>query len=129
MYSSTGIFKLYTDGGRKGFKSFGVSHQKRVEGKAGCLNMFLNLLSLFTLADAFEIASFARVSDTVGQFTASLASEDNFGSAVVGLGDLNGDDVVDVAVGASQISDGGSMKVACTYCSSPLQTRCCHTSA
>ncbi len=49
-----------------------------------------------------------KISDTEGNFTATLDDSDNFGSAVAGLGDLNGDNILDIAVGAPLDDDGGS---------------------
>jgi hypothetical protein len=49
-----------------------------------------------------------KISDTEGNFTATLDDNDNFGSAVAGLGDLNGDSILDIAVGAPLDDDGGS---------------------
>ncbi|MCA9074995.1 MAG: FG-GAP repeat protein [Planctomycetaceae bacterium] len=49
-----------------------------------------------------EVTSFTKISDTAGGFTAMLESGDEFGSSVTNLGDLNGDGVNDLAVGASR---------------------------
>ncbi len=49
-----------------------------------------------------------KISDNDGNFDGNLNSDDHFGSAVAGIGDLNGDGVPDLAVGANQDSDGGS---------------------
>jgi hypothetical protein len=49
-----------------------------------------------------------KISDTEGNFTAALDDNDNFGSAVASLGDLNGDNILDIAVGAPLDDDGGS---------------------
>ncbi|MGD2161166.1 MAG: integrin alpha, partial [Gammaproteobacteria bacterium] len=49
-----------------------------------------------------------KISDTEGNFTATLDDNDNFGSAVAGLGDLNGDNILDIAVGAPLDDDGGN---------------------
>jgi len=49
-----------------------------------------------------------KISDSVGNLDGNLDSDDRFGSAVAGIGDLNGDGVPDLAVGANQDSDGGS---------------------
>jgi hypothetical protein len=49
-----------------------------------------------------------KISATEGNFTASLDDNDNFGSAVAGLGDLNGDNILDIAVGAPLDDDGGN---------------------
>ena len=41
-----------------------------------------------------------KISDTKGGFLGNLDASDNFGSAVAALGDMNGDGVEDIAVGA-----------------------------
>lgn len=46
-----------------------------------------------------------KISDTQGNFTGALTNIDNFGWSVASLGDLDGDNVTDVAVGA-QLSGG-----------------------
>lgn len=49
-----------------------------------------------------------KVSDTQGGFTGVLSNGDRFGSAVCSLGDLDGDGVEDLAVGAPGDDGGGS---------------------
>jgi hypothetical protein len=49
-----------------------------------------------------------KISETEGNFTAALDDNDNFGSAVASLGDLNGDSILDIAVGAPLDDDGGT---------------------
>ena len=49
-----------------------------------------------------------KISDSDGNFGGNLDNDDHFGSAVAGIGDLNGDGVNDLAVGAAQDDDGGS---------------------
>ncbi|MEZ6144006.1 MAG: integrin alpha [Planctomycetaceae bacterium] len=51
---------------------------------------------------------FQKISDTQGSFTALLNDTDHFGASVVSLGDLDGDGVTDIAVGARLDDDGGS---------------------
>lgn len=49
-----------------------------------------------------------KISDTQGGFGGGLANGDQFGGAAANLGDLDGDGVRDVAVGAYADDDGGS---------------------
>ncbi len=48
-----------------------------------------------------------KISDLTGGFATALDSNDWFGTAVAGLGDVDGDGVVDLAVGAGADDDGG----------------------
>ena len=68
-------------------------------GRGGVYILFLTVSG--------TVLSHARISDTAGELTAIFADYDFFGSAVAGLGDLNGDGVVDLAVGATGVDDGG----------------------
>ena len=47
------------------------------------------------------VKSEQKISDTAGGFTGGLENADRFGSSVISIGDLNGDGVSDLAVGAS----------------------------
>ncbi|HSH05600.1 MAG TPA: integrin alpha, partial [Anaerolineae bacterium] len=49
-----------------------------------------------------------KISDIQGGFTGVLMNEDKFGVAVGQIGDLNGDGIVDIAVGAYGDDEGGS---------------------
>ena len=48
-----------------------------------------------------------KISDTQGGFTGTLDDNDRFGISVASLGDLDGDGVGDLAVGAHYDDDGG----------------------
>ena len=54
-----------------------------------------------------RVKSHQKISDTQGGFTGELGRFDYFGSSLSSLGDLDGDGVVDLAVGASYDDDGG----------------------
>ena len=54
------------------------------------------------------VKSHAKISDTAGDFTAVLDNSDWFGSSVASLGDLDGNGVPDLAVGAYLDDDGGT---------------------
>ena len=60
------------------------------------------------LNDDGTVKSHQKISDTEGNFTGILADKDNFGHSVAALGDLDGDGVGDLAVGAVQDDDGGT---------------------
>ncbi|MCP4962436.1 MAG: hypothetical protein GY925_24595 [Actinomycetia bacterium] len=49
-----------------------------------------------------------KISSTTGGLTGPLDDTDQFGLSVAGVGDLNGDGIVDIAVGANRDDDGGS---------------------
>lgn len=62
---------------------------------------------LFLNADG-TVMSHQKISALSGGFTGALGFLDNFGNAVSNLGDLNGDGVADIAVGALNDDDGGT---------------------
>ncbi|MCH7703457.1 MAG: FG-GAP repeat protein, partial [Planctomycetes bacterium] len=53
------------------------------------------------------VKSHQKISDTQGGFTGALELEDLFGISVASLGDLDGDGVEDLAVGAPFVDEGG----------------------
>ncbi len=61
---------------------------------------------LFLDADG-TVESHQKISHTEGGFTGSLDQGDAFGSSVAALGDLDGDGIGDLAVGAPSDDDGG----------------------
>ncbi|MCZ6810938.1 MAG: hypothetical protein O7D97_02945 [Planctomycetota bacterium] len=61
---------------------------------------------LFLNADG-TVKSHQKISDTQGGFTGTLDNGDLFGTSVASLGDLDGDGVGDLAVGAYRDNDGG----------------------
>jgi hypothetical protein len=54
------------------------------------------------------VKSHQKISDTQGGFTGILSNSDHFGRSAASLGDLDGDGVDDLAVGAALDNDGGS---------------------
>ncbi|UCH84531.1 MAG: FG-GAP repeat protein, partial [Candidatus Latescibacterota bacterium] len=61
---------------------------------------------LFLEADR-TVKSYAKISDTAGYFWGRLDNNDAFGYSVESLGDLDGDGVEDLGVGAPNDDDGG----------------------
>lgn len=53
------------------------------------------------------VQSEQKISDTQGDFTGVLNTQDVFGTAVASIGDLNNDGINDIAVGAEYDGDGG----------------------
>ncbi|MCH7574705.1 MAG: FG-GAP repeat protein [Candidatus Marinimicrobia bacterium] len=56
------------------------------------------------------VSSFQKISDTAGNFTAILDNSDRFGVSTAALGDLDGDGIADIAVGADYDDDGGTQR-------------------
>ena len=62
--------------------------------------------ALAQVASDGTVGSFQKISDTEGGFAGTLDDGDRFGTSVASLGDLDGDSVTDVAVGAIFDDDG-----------------------
>ena len=61
------------------------------------------------------VKSHQKISDTDGGFATPLDNYDEFGSAIANIGDLDGDGVTDIVVGASRDDDGGTNSVGAVY--------------
>jgi len=68
---------------------------------------------LFLRADK-SIKSVKKISETSGGLVADLQPSDGFGRALSGIGDLDGDGIPDLAVGANE-DDSGAMNAGSTY--------------
>jgi hypothetical protein len=63
---------------------------------------------VFFIKDNGTVKGYQKISDIEGGFTGDLDYIDSFGGSITNLGDLDGDGVVDIAVGAPFDDDGGA---------------------
>ncbi len=70
--------------------------------------LVLPMVSVPVLAGPGTVLSHRKISSTDGGFQGILNDGDFFGDGVAALGDLDGDGVTDLAVGADGDDDGGS---------------------
>lgn len=80
----------------------------------------VSLLSIFLLPNPAKgqvgtVLSHQKISDTQGGFTGVLDDADFFGFSLAGIGDLDGDGVNDIAVGALLDDDGCSVNCGAVY--------------
>ncbi len=64
------------------------------------------MFSFIVFAQPGNVISWQKISALQGNFTLNLDANDRFGGAVTRIGDLNGDGVPEIAVGAPQDDDG-----------------------
>lgn len=66
---------------------------------------------IYFLTSTGNVKSFTKINNLVGNFTGTPSIDANFGTGMAGLGDLDGDGVEDVAVGADRDDDTGTVYV------------------
>ena len=85
----------------------------QIPGAFARVSLSLVLLALCSAAvrtqSPGEIVAEQKISETAGGFTGDLGPFDNFGTSIASLGDLNGDGVTDLVVGASHNGDGNPL--------------------
>lgn len=74
------------------------------------LFLILILISECSFSQVYEVTSFVKINESNGGFNEALNAEDWFGNSVTGIGDLDGDGILDVAVGAMQDDENGFNK-------------------
>ncbi|WP_046745166.1 T9SS type B sorting domain-containing protein [Kordia zhangzhouensis] len=68
------------------------------------------VFTCFSCAQNYSVASFQKINELYGGFSGNLDANDNFAISIDNIGDLNGDGINDVAVGAYTDDDGGTDK-------------------
>jgi len=76
-------------------------------GATDAANDYRGAVWVIFLTNTGWVKSYQKISDTEGNFTGMLDLGDSFGSSLALLGDLDGDGVKDIAVGATGDEDGG----------------------
>jgi len=75
---------------------------ERGDNRGAVWLLFLNALG--------TVVQSQKISDRAGEFEGNLSDNDQFGGAVANIGDIDGDGVTDLAVGAANDDDGGDNK-------------------
>ncbi|MCH8881312.1 MAG: FG-GAP repeat protein, partial [Planctomycetes bacterium] len=80
----------------------------RIPSLALCITLVWTLSAVAPAqAQPGTVLSHQKISDTQGGFMGDLEDDDLFGFSLASLGDLDGDGVGDIAVGALRDDDGG----------------------
>jgi len=87
---------------RDGVEDLAIGASRDHDGGAGVGAVWI----LFLNPDG-SVRAHQKISATSGGFGGDLDLQDRFGSSLASLGDLDGDGVVDLAVGAARADDGG----------------------
>ena len=85
-----------------------ISHLLRLAASAALTAALLLTAAQPAAAQPGWVLSHQKISPTEGGFTGRLDREDHFGFSVASLGDLDGDGMGDMAVGARSDDDGRS---------------------
>lgn len=86
-----------------GFQDISVSARRDKDGGSDRGAVYI----LFLNAD-LTVKSYQKISDTQGGLNGTLNGGDYFGGSIANIGDLNGDGIIDLAVGAYRDDDGGA---------------------
>ena len=101
LFGSAGASLGDLDGDSVGDLAVGVG----ADDDGGCFDC--GAVWILFLTTNGTVKSHQKISSTEGGFTGILDNDDHFGSSVASLGDLDGDGVCDLAVGAPNDDDGG----------------------